>query len=72
MPCRRGIHRGLTIRGIIQGDSVPDTLIPRLVDLFAAGRFPIDQLMTEYPLSQINTAVDDIHSGKTIKAVLTV
>ena len=64
-------HRGLTIRGIIQGDSVPDTLIPRLVDLFAAGRFPIDELITEYPLSEINTAVDDVHIGKTVKAVLT-
>jgi aryl-alcohol dehydrogenase len=61
---------GRTVRGIIQGDSIPDIFIPRLIDLFVNGRFPIDRLITQYPLDAINQAGDDMHAGTTIKPVL--
>jgi aryl-alcohol dehydrogenase len=60
---------GLTIRGIIQGDSVPDTFIPRLIDLFMGGRFPFDKLITKYPFDQINQAIADQAAGKVVKPV---
>ena len=59
-----------TVRGAIQGDSRPDQFIPYLVDLFVAGRFPIDRLVTFYDFTAINHAAADAVSGATIKPVL--
>ena len=67
MPWLQG---GRTVRGVIQGDSRPRDFIPRLVDLFAGGRFPLDRLVTRYPLAEINQAAADAASGATIKPVL--
>jgi len=62
---------GLSIRGIVQGDSVPDAFIPRLIDLHVSGRFPFDKLVTKYPFEQINQAIEDQASGKVVKPVFT-
>ena len=43
MPVLQG---GRTVRGVVQGDSRPREFIPRLVDLFMEGRFPLDRLVT--------------------------
>lgn len=61
---------GRSPRGIIEGDSVPDVFIPRLVELYKQGRFPFDKLITFYKLEDINKAVEDTEQGKVIKAVL--
>jgi len=68
MPWLQG---GRTVRGVIQGDSRPRDFIPRLVDLFMAGQFPLDRLVTRYALADINHAAADAASGATIKPVLT-
>ncbi|TMJ61835.1 MAG: zinc-binding dehydrogenase, partial [Alphaproteobacteria bacterium] len=68
MPWLQG---GRTVRGVIQGDSHPRDFIPRLVDLFMEGRFPLDRLVTRYALADINRAAADAASGATIKPVLT-
>ncbi len=67
MPVLQG---GRTVRGVIQGDSRPREFIPRLVDLFMEGRFPLDRLVTRYELGNINRAAADATSGATIKPVL--
>lgn len=41
---------GRTLRGIIEGDSIPDIFIPRLVELWKQGRFPFDKLVKTYSL----------------------
>lgn len=61
---------GRTVRGIIEGDSVPDIFIPQLVDLWKQGRFPFDRLIRKYPLSQIQEAAHASESGEVLKAVL--
>lgn len=67
MPVLQG---GRTVRGVVQGDSRPREFIPRLVDLFMAGRFPLDRLITDYDFADINRAAADASSGATIKPVL--
>ena len=62
---------GLTIRGIIEGDADPESFIPYLLDLHKQGRFPFDKLITTMPLDQINEAVEAMHRGEILKAVLT-
>lgn len=61
---------GRTVRGIVEGDSIPDIFIPRLVDLHMQGRFPFDKLVKYYELEQINQAAADSEAGITIKPIL--
>ena len=61
---------GKTIRGIVEGDSVPDLLIPSLVELYLQGRFPFDRLVKYYTLDQINQAAEDSEKGVTIKPIV--
>ena len=61
---------GRTVRGVIEGDSVPDLFIPRLVELYLQGRFPIDQLLSFYDLSEIQQAAEDSEAGRAIKPVI--
>lgn len=63
-------NAGNTIKAIIEGDSDPDTFLPELVELFKTGQLPIDRLITTYKLSEINTAIEDQHAGRCVKAVL--
>jgi len=65
-----GIMFGRTVRGIIEGDSIPQIFIPQLVDLFADGRFPFDKLIKTYPLDRIQDAVAASERGEVLKAVL--
>jgi len=67
----RVMIRGLSVRGIVQGDSVPDVFIPKLVELHMAGRFPFDKMVAKYPLEKINEAIADQAAGKVVKPVFT-
>ncbi len=61
---------GRTVRGVIQGDAVPQVFIPELIRHHCAGRFPFDRLIRFYDFTEINQAVEDVRTGTTIKAVL--
>jgi aryl-alcohol dehydrogenase len=62
--------RGWTFKTIVQGSSVPQQFIPRMVALWQQGRFPVDRLIKEYGLHDINTAFDDSAAGAVIKPVI--
>ncbi|MGB0101745.1 MAG: NAD(P)-dependent alcohol dehydrogenase [Nocardioides sp.] len=62
--------RGLTVRGVLQGDSTPVVMIPRLLDLHRRGLLPFDRLITHYRLDDINQAAADCLSGSVVKPVL--
>lgn len=62
---------GKTVYNTLVGEVVPRVFLPRLFDLYLHGKFPIDPLITTYPLEEIASAVADTHSGKVIKAVFT-
>lgn len=64
------LQNGRTVRGVIQGDSVPQEFLPLLVDHIMAGRFPVEKMITYYDLIDINNAADESAAGKTIKPVL--
>ena len=64
------LQNGRTVRGVIQGDSVPKQFIPLLVDHIMADRFPVDRMITFYPLTEINRAAAESSAGKSIKPVL--
>lgn len=64
------VGAGHIVMGIIEGDSLPDMFIPRMIELYKAGELPFDRLVRRYPLSQINEAIADQHAGRCVKAVM--
>ena len=64
------IMNGRTVKGIIEGDAIPDLFIPKLIELYTQGRFPFDRLIEFYPFDEINRAVEDMEQGRVIKPVL--
>ena len=64
------IMNGRTVRGIVEGDSIPDLFIPKLIELYSQGRFPFGKFSKFYPLDKINQAVEDTEKGVVIKPVL--
>ncbi|HEY5223022.1 MAG TPA: NAD(P)-dependent alcohol dehydrogenase [Microbacteriaceae bacterium] len=62
--------RSPVISGVIEGDAVPQTFIPLLIDLYQAGRFPFDRLIERYDFSDINRAFADSARGETVKPVV--
>lgn len=61
---------GLTIRGIVEGDSDPDVFIPELIGLYQSGQFPFDAMIKTYPFARINEAISDQSAGLCVKPVL--
>ncbi|MFI1018738.1 NAD(P)-dependent alcohol dehydrogenase [Streptomyces sp. NPDC020965] len=64
------LDQGRSIFHICEGDAVPRLLIPRLIGLWQAGRFPFDELIRTYPLTDVNEAEDDCEAGRVVKPVL--
>jgi aryl-alcohol dehydrogenase len=71
LPAMSLLQRGRMLRGIMGGDATAGLLVQRLISLYERGRFPFDRLVRHYPFKQINTAIEDMLSGKVIKPVLT-
>ena len=61
---------GRTIRGIVEGDSVPQVFLPILFALWKDGSFPMERIMRFYDFAQIADAAPDAASGRGIKPVL--
>lgn len=64
------VAKGLQIMGIIEGDSVPDVFIPSMIKLYQQGKFPFDKLIKAYSFEDINQAISDSETGKTIKPII--
>jgi aryl-alcohol dehydrogenase len=61
---------GRHVRGIVEGDSHPESFIPTLIRLYQQGRFPFDRMVKFYDFDQINQAVDDTEQGRVLKPVV--
>ena len=61
---------GHRIVGIVEGDSDLQSFIPEMLTMHRQGRFLFDRLVTTYPLSEINKAIEDQIHGRCIKPVL--
>src|SRR5580692_7216640 len=64
------LQQGRIVRGVVQGDSVPQEFIPRLVDLIMAKKFPIERMIKFYDFADINLAAQESSAGIAIKPVL--
>ena len=57
------LQGGKTVMSSVEGDSDPQEMIPRLIEMRAAGTFDLDHLVATYPFDEINPAVADVTSG---------
>jgi aryl-alcohol dehydrogenase len=62
--------KGWTFKTIVQGSSVPQVFIPRLIELWKQGRFPVEKLVKTYAFEDINQAFADSESGEIVKPVI--
>jgi len=72
VPWTSVLLQGHTVRGFVEGNSIPDIFIPKLCDLHAQGRLPFDRYVRFYPFHDINRAVEDQRNGRAIKPILEV
>jgi aryl-alcohol dehydrogenase len=72
LPVGLVMGKGLAIRGIVEGDSVPQTFIPELVDLYVRGDLPLEKIITPYDFADFDSAWQAARSGSVVKPVLTV
>jgi aryl-alcohol dehydrogenase len=63
------LSKGIRICGISEGDSKPDVFIPELLELFRNGQLPFDRLVSRFPFSEINAAVEAQGRGAATKVV---
>ena len=61
---------GKRVAGILGGEGRSASLIGALIALNKQGRFPYDKLITEFPLDQVNDALEASRAGDVIKPVL--
>ncbi|KAI0189068.1 GroES-like protein [Astrocystis sublimbata] len=59
-----------TVVGVIEAQADPKKLIPKLYRLYKEGKFPIDRLSKCYPATALQEAIQDLHSGKVVKPIL--
>jgi len=62
---------GQTIRGSKMGSAVISRDIPELVAAYRAGQLKLDELVShQYPLAEINTAIESVRRGHAIRNVI--
>ncbi|OPX10276.1 NAD(P)-dependent alcohol dehydrogenase [Mycobacterium sp. AT1] len=61
---------GRRLSGVIEGDADPQTFVPLLVDLYRAGKFPFDRLISTFPFEGINEAIAASTGGDVVKPVV--
>lgn len=65
------IFFGRTVKGVLEGDSMPQLFIPQMVKFFQSGELPFDRLVMFYDFDQINEAIHDSDvTGTAIKPIL--
>lgn len=62
--------KGWTFKTIVQGSSVPQDFIPRMIALWKQGHFPFDRLIETFKVEDINDAFEASESGAVVKPVI--
>ena len=62
---------GRRLVGVLEGSSVPQQFIPRLMRLHLEGRLPVERLVSFYDFEQVGSAFADAQAGRVLKPILT-
>ena len=61
---------GKSLESNYLGNALPKEFVPKMVQWYREGKFPIDKLVGYFPASQVAEALDGMESGKVVKPVL--
>jgi aryl-alcohol dehydrogenase len=64
------VGRGIQVMGVIEGDTVPWSFIPKMIGFYRKGMLPLEKLVRTYPFEEINEAVKAMEEGDAVKPVL--
>ncbi|SER93471.1 aryl-alcohol dehydrogenase [Gracilibacillus ureilyticus] len=64
------LMEGKKIIGTVQGDSIPQLHIPKLIQYYKEGKFPFDKLVKFYDFEDINKAFEESKTGVTLKPIV--
>jgi Zn-dependent alcohol dehydrogenase len=65
------VYQEKTLKGSYYGGAHPQSDMPKLLELFQAGRLPIDKMITRrYKLDQVNEAYDALLKGEVARSVI--
>ncbi|MBJ7341155.1 NAD(P)-dependent alcohol dehydrogenase, partial [Mycolicibacterium sp.] len=64
------LAKGLRVRGVVEGDSDPQVVIPRLAELFRRGELPLDKLVTRFEFDRFGEAWAAATAGTAVKPVV--
>jgi aryl-alcohol dehydrogenase len=64
------ILSGRTLKGVLEGSSVPGVFIPQLMQLHQSGRLPYDRFVRWYDFEALPQALADAAAGSSIKPVI--
>ncbi|KAK4988745.1 hypothetical protein LTR66_006325 [Elasticomyces elasticus] len=56
--------------GTVEGDSVPSEYVPKMIQWWRDGQFPVEKLVKYYKADDFETALHDMHSGEIVKPIL--
>ena len=62
--------KGLTVRGVVEGDSEPHSFIPRLAAMVRRGELPVERIVTRYDFAEFHDAWASAKTGEAVKPVL--
>lgn len=72
LPALSLVTEAKTVRGSYMGSAVPARDIPRFLELYRAGRLPVDHLISRFvTLDAINEAMDALAGGEAVRQVIT-
>lgn len=66
----RDLIVGRQVRGAVEGDAVPQLLIPRLLELWRAGQFPVEGLVRTFAAGELDDAMRAMKLGHVVKPVV--
>lgn len=71
LPAVSLVAEGKTLIGSYMGSSIPSRDIPRYIELWRAGRLPVERLLSStHPLSEINALLDTLANGHAIRQIV--
>lgn len=59
-----------SIIGVVEGDVIPKLFIPKLIKYYQKGKFPFDKMIKYYKTDELDKAISDMLTGKTVKPVI--
>ncbi len=64
------LSKGIRVQFIMAGSAVPRLFLPKMIEWYRQGRFPVDRLVKTFAFADINEAVKATQEGTAIKPVV--